>query len=338
MPTIGAMTWRSTPAAAPMSAISASTTAPARRRRHLVRVSPDGRASVAAGDLMFPNGTVITEGDTLIIAETYGRRLTAFDIAGDGTLAGRRVFADLGDGFPDGICLDAEGAVWVATAPTRSRGSNPWRRRPPHLDWRPRRLCLHARRRRWPTLFICTNTGSGPAAATARAGRIDICQVDVPHAGRPKPQPRLSRRPPMRLQIKSPSSSAPANSRATLGNGKATALRFAQEGAKVLLVDRDRERAEATADAIAVEGGETAVLAADITREADCQAIAATCVERFGRIDILHNNVGRSQGDRDTAAMDADVWDELMAMNLKGMFMTYKHILPVMREQRSGGF
>lgn len=122
----------------------------------------------------------------------------------------------------------------------------------------------------------------------------------------------------------------------TLGNGKATALRFAQEGARVLLVDRDRERAEATADAIAAEGGETAVLAADITREADCQAIAATCVERFGRIDILHNNVGRSQGDRDTAAMDADVWDELMAMNLKGMFMTCKHVLPVMREQRGG--
>ena len=78
------------------------------------------------------------------------------------------------------------------------------------------------------------------------------------------------------------------------------------------------------------------MLAADITREADCQAIAATCVERFGRIDILHNNVGRSQGDRDTAAMDADVWDELMAMNLKGMFMTCKHVLPVMREQRGG--
>ena len=57
---------------------------------------------------------------------------------------------------------------------------------------------------------------------------------------------------------------------------------------------------------------------------------------RLMMLDILHNNVGRSQGDRDTAAMDADVWDELMAMNLKGMFMTCKHVLPIMQEQGSG--
>ena len=122
----------------------------------------------------------------------------------------------------------------------------------------------------------------------------------------------------------------------TVGNGKATAIRFAQEGAKVLVVDLDMERAESTADAIAADGGEASVLAADITREDDCRAIAASCVERYGRIDILHNNVGRSQGDRDTAEMDAEVWDMLMGMNLKGMFMTCKHVLPVMRTQKSG--
>lgn len=155
---------------------------------NLVRVSPDGRASVAAGDLMFPNGTVITpEGDTLIIAETYGRRLTAFDIAGDGTLSGRRVFADLGDGFPDGICLDAEGAVWVAdpraNQVSRVKPNGTIDRRISTGDRGAYACMLGGADGR--TLFICTNTGSGPAVAAARTGRIDICQVDVPHAGRP---------------------------------------------------------------------------------------------------------------------------------------------------------
>jgi sugar lactone lactonase YvrE len=72
--------------------------------------------SVAADDLSVPNGAVITpDGLRLIVAESFGHRLTEFDIAGDGTLSNRRVFADLGSLVPDGICLDAEGAVWVAT-------------------------------------------------------------------------------------------------------------------------------------------------------------------------------------------------------------------------------
>ena len=79
-------------------------------------------------DLSFPNGTVITpDGATLIVAESMGRQLTAFDRAADGTLSNRRVWADLGDRLPDGICLDAEGAVWVAErrrarVPARGRG------------------------------------------------------------------------------------------------------------------------------------------------------------------------------------------------------------------------
>ncbi len=81
----------------------------------LARVDPDGSVHVAATDLHFPNGSVITpDGRTLIVAETLGFRLTAFDIAPDGTLANRRVWADLGDRVPDGICLDADGNVWVA--------------------------------------------------------------------------------------------------------------------------------------------------------------------------------------------------------------------------------
>lgn len=122
----------------------------------------------------------------------------------------------------------------------------------------------------------------------------------------------------------------------TVGNGRAVAERFAQEGAKLLLVDIQEGWAEATREAVAIHGQPASVLRADITREDDCRAIAATCIKRFGRIDILHNNVGRSRGDRRTTEMDADMWDEIMAMNLKGMFMTCKHALPHMVAQGAG--
>ncbi len=81
----------------------------------LARVDPDGSVHAAADGLMFPNGTVITpDGRTMIVAESFGRRLTAYDVAGDGSLSNRRVWADLGRRTPDGICLDADGAIWVA--------------------------------------------------------------------------------------------------------------------------------------------------------------------------------------------------------------------------------
>jgi len=87
----------------------------------LALVSPDGEVTAAAGELAFPNGTVITPDDaTLILGETFGRRLTAFDIASDGTLSNRRVWADLGEVTPDGICLDEAGGIWVAD-PTNSQ-------------------------------------------------------------------------------------------------------------------------------------------------------------------------------------------------------------------------
>lgn len=122
----------------------------------------------------------------------------------------------------------------------------------------------------------------------------------------------------------------------TVGNGRAVAERFAQEGADLLLVDIDASAAEATRAAVAPYGRSVSVLRADITREDDCNAVAQACMARHGRIDILHNNVGRSKGDRRTAEMDAGVWDEIMAMNLKGMFMTCKHVLPHMVRQGSG--
>ncbi|MDA7948361.1 MAG: SDR family oxidoreductase [Hyphomicrobiaceae bacterium] len=122
----------------------------------------------------------------------------------------------------------------------------------------------------------------------------------------------------------------------TIGNGRATAIRFAQENATVLCVDINEDWAQDTVDMIEAEGGKASALKADITDEAQCKAIADACVERYGRIDILHNNVGRSKGDKATHELDAATWDELMDMNLKGMMLTCKHVIPVMRAQKSG--
>jgi len=154
----------------------------------LVRVDPDGRASVAADELMFPNGTVIApDGRTLIIAETYAQRLTAFDLGPDGALANRRLFAALDGIYPDGICLDAEGAVWVADArgPRVVRVLDGGRiARTIATGERNTYACMlgGADRR---TLFICTNTGSGPGMAAKRDGRIEMIRVEVPGAGWP---------------------------------------------------------------------------------------------------------------------------------------------------------
>jgi sugar lactone lactonase YvrE len=83
-------------------------------------VSPDGSVREVADRVEFPNGMAVTpDASTLIVAESYASRLTAFDVAGDGGLSNRRVWADLGDGVPDGICLDADGAVWYGDVPNR---------------------------------------------------------------------------------------------------------------------------------------------------------------------------------------------------------------------------
>lgn len=155
----------------------------------LARVDPDGRVTRAAEDLFFPNGTVITpDGRTMIVGETQGHRLTAFDVAPDGTLSNRRVWAQFEDAvFPDGICLDAEGAIWVSDA----RGSALLRvREGGKIDGtvstgsRYAFACMlgGADRR---TLFVCTSTGSGPGMADKRDGAIETVRVDVPGAGLP---------------------------------------------------------------------------------------------------------------------------------------------------------
>ncbi len=168
----------------------------------LVRVDPDGSVRVVAEDLLFPNGSVITPDRTLIVSETFGNRLAAFDVAEDGSLSGRRAWARFGDVpastalaealpalavAPDGMCLDAEGAVWVADA----------------LNGRVLRVReggevleeVHAD----AGVFACMLGGddgctlflsSAPdfdehARSAAREARVLAVRVDVPHAGRP---------------------------------------------------------------------------------------------------------------------------------------------------------
>ena len=154
----------------------------------IARVDPDGRVVRAADDLHFPNGTVITpDGRTLIVGETLAHRLTAFDIDAAGVLSNRRLFAQLDGCFPDGICLDAEGAVWVADArsPRVIRVLDGGRiDRTISTGERCAFACMLGGPDR-RTLFVCTNTGSGPAMADKTDGRIEAIRVDVPGAGWP---------------------------------------------------------------------------------------------------------------------------------------------------------
>ncbi len=122
----------------------------------------------------------------------------------------------------------------------------------------------------------------------------------------------------------------------TIGNGRATSLLFAREGARVMLVDRDLKSAEETEAMIRDEGGQCLAFEADITREPDCAALARKCLETWNRIDILHNNVGIGGGDAGPTHLTQEAWDEIFDVNLKAMWLTCKHVLPLMREQRSG--
>jgi NAD(P)-dependent dehydrogenase (short-subunit alcohol dehydrogenase family) len=122
----------------------------------------------------------------------------------------------------------------------------------------------------------------------------------------------------------------------TIGNGRATAILFAREGARVLVVDCDLDSAKETQSMIEAEGGSAEIHQADVTIESDCKSIADRCVELYGAIDILHNNVGIGGGDAGPTRLTEEVWDQIMNVNLKSVFLTCKHALPVMREQRRG--
>ena len=155
----------------------------------LVRVHPDGSSSVAAPDLDFPNGMVITpDGKSLICGETYGARYTAFDIEEDGSLTNRRVWAEVPGEVPDGCCLDADGGIWFAS-PTASgvvrvEEGGKITDRIPVGDTNAYACMLGDLDRK--TLFIlCADTHERPKTSEIRSGKIFIVPVEVPGAGLP---------------------------------------------------------------------------------------------------------------------------------------------------------
>ena len=122
----------------------------------------------------------------------------------------------------------------------------------------------------------------------------------------------------------------------TIGNGRAAALLFAREGASLFCVDRHAERAEATAREIGEAGGEAQAFAADISRAPDCAALIAAAKASLGRIDVLLNNAGIGGGDGPAIRLEEAVFDRVLSVNLRGMWLTIKAALPSMREQGGG--
>lgn len=122
----------------------------------------------------------------------------------------------------------------------------------------------------------------------------------------------------------------------TIGNGRAMAILFAREGAEVLCVDRVLDRAEETAALVAAEGGKAFAHQADVSQNAACAAVVEAAKARWGRLDILVNNVGIGGGDGPVHRVEEAVWDRIMAVNLKSTWMMSKHALAVMRAQDGG--
>ena len=154
----------------------------------LARVDPDGSFHVAAEDLRFPNGTVITpDGRTMILAETLGMRLTAFDIDSDGSLHNRRTWADLGGRPPDGICLDADGNVWVAhplepVCFLVSEGGGILQ----EVDTNaPCFACMLGGPHRRHLFMLTAASSAEDIASSQRTGSILVTEVTTPGAGRP---------------------------------------------------------------------------------------------------------------------------------------------------------
>ncbi len=119
------------------------------------------------------------------------------------------------------------------------------------------------------------------------------------------------------------------------GNGKATAVAFAREGAKVLCADINLGAAEETAGIIKTEGGEARAIRTDVTKEAEVLAMVEACRHAYGRIDILDNNVGIAEMGG-VADITEESWDRVFAVNLKSAFLTMKHVIPVMEGQGGG--
>jgi NAD(P)-dependent dehydrogenase (short-subunit alcohol dehydrogenase family) len=120
-----------------------------------------------------------------------------------------------------------------------------------------------------------------------------------------------------------------------LGNGQATAILFAREGAKVLVADAVEERAQATVDLIKKEGGTASALRVDVSKAADCKAMVQAAVERYGRLDILDNNVGISVR-ADVLEVKEEDWDRVMAVNVKSIMLSAKYAIPEMKKAGGG--
>jgi NAD(P)-dependent dehydrogenase (short-subunit alcohol dehydrogenase family) len=120
------------------------------------------------------------------------------------------------------------------------------------------------------------------------------------------------------------------------GIGRATALGFAGYGAKVVLVDRDGAGASAAAGAIKQKGGDAISVQADVTKTAEVAQYVKAALEAYGRIDCFHNNAGVEGLVKPIQDYDEEVYDQLMAVNVKGVFLGLKHVIPVMIQQRSG--
>lgn len=149
----------------------------------LAVVSPSGEVSVGDDGIVFPNGSVISDnGKTLVVAETFARRLTAFDVNPDGSLSNRRIWADLGDVTPDGICLDAEGAIWIADSGSAqavrvAEGGEVLST----VKTSQRCFALALGGENGKMLYCCTAPSSVAAdLLVERKGKIEQIQVDVP--------------------------------------------------------------------------------------------------------------------------------------------------------------
>jgi len=120
-----------------------------------------------------------------------------------------------------------------------------------------------------------------------------------------------------------------------VGNGKATAILFAREGAKVVLADNEIDRAKETLKEIESEGGIASAIKTDVTNDDDCKALVDFAIKQYGRLDILDNNVGNSFR-KPVTEIEPDEWDSFMQLNLKSMMLTSRHAIPKMIETGGG--
>jgi NAD(P)-dependent dehydrogenase (short-subunit alcohol dehydrogenase family) len=120
------------------------------------------------------------------------------------------------------------------------------------------------------------------------------------------------------------------------GIGRSTAQSFAAHGAKLMLVDRDKTAGEAAAGALRQQGGDVRFVAADVTKSADVQAFVKATLDAYGRIDCFFNNAGIEGKVAPTSEYDEAVFDAVIGVNVKGVFLGLRHVLPVMLQQKSG--